>query len=45
MVKIKEFTKFLSNSLKITPNVSYLNWVTRVIPREFKQILYLTKRA
>ena len=43
--KFKKFTKFFSSSLETSPNVSLLNWVTPVTQKEFKQIVYLSKRA
>ena len=40
-----QFTKSLSRSLETSPNVSLLNWVTRVTRKGFKPIAYLTKVA
>ena len=40
-----QFTKSLSRSLETSPNVSILNWVTRVTQKELKQVVYLTKGA
>ena len=35
--------KSLFKSLETSPDVSLLNWVTRITRKEFKQTVYLTK--